>query len=233
MCDRGIALTYSGEVYNCGELRRELAGYGWQFATRSDTEVVLRAYQQWGTDCVRRFNCMFAFAVWDGERRRLFLARDRLGVKPLYYHAYDGGLLFGSEPKALLANPFFEPVLDEEGLAELFAMFGSHTPGHGVLRGLREVRPGWTVVADDAGVRERPYWRLVAGPHLDDAATTVATVREILADTVRRQLVSDVPLCALVSGGIDSSAVAALAVEGGPLNTFAVEFAGPEGQFAA
>jgi asparagine synthase (glutamine-hydrolysing) len=231
MCDKGIALTYSGEVYNFRELRRELAGYGWRFATRSDTEVVLRAYQQWGTDCVRRFNGMFAFAVWDEERRRLFLARDRLGVKPLYYHAYDGGVLFGSEPKALLANPRFEAVLDEEGLAELFAMFGSHTPGHGVLRGLHEVRPGWTVVADEAGVRTAPYWRLAAGPHVDDAATTVATVREILADTVRRQLVSDVPLCALVSGGIDSSAVAALAVEGGPLTTFAVEFARQGGDF--
>src|SRR2546423_11866367 len=156
MCDRGIALTYSGEVYNCGELRRELAGSGWHSATRSDTEVVLGAYQQGGTDCVRRFNGMFAFAVWDGERRRPFLARDRLGVKPLYYHAYDGGLLFGSEPKALLANPRFEAVLDEEGLAELFAMFGSHTPGPRVLRGLPAGRPGWTVVADEAGVRDPP-----------------------------------------------------------------------------
>ena len=231
MCDRGIALTYSGEVYNFRELRGELEGYGWHFGTRSDTEVVLRAYQQWGTDCVRRFNGMFAFAVWDEPERRLLLARDRLGVKPLYYHPYDGGLLFGSEPKALLANPLFEAVLDEEGLAELFAMFGSHTPGHGVLRGLHEVRPGWTVVADEGGVRAAPYWRLASVPHVDDVPTTVATVREILADTVRRQLVSDVPLCALVSGGIDSSVVAALAADSGPLTTFAVEFAGQDGHF--
>ena len=237
MNDAGVVLTYSGELYNFTELRRELEGHGHRFGTRSDTEVVLRAYRQWGTACVDRFNGMYAFAVWDSDQERLFLARDRLGIKPLYYHPYDGGLLFGSEPKALLANPLFEPVLDEEGLAEMFAMFGGRTPGNGVLRGLKEVRPGWTVIADRYGVRARRYWELASAPHLDDESATVATVREILADTVRRQLVSDVPLCALVSGGVDSSAVAALACDAltdkGDLVTFAVDFKDSARDFVA
>ncbi len=235
----GVVLTYSGELYNFTELRSQLEGHGHRFETRSDTEVVLRAYLQWGTDCVDRFNGMYAFGIWDSARERLFLARDRLGIKPLYYHAYDDGVLFGSEPKALLANPRFEAVLDEEGLAELFAMFGGRSPGHGVLRGLSEVRPGWTVTVDRHGVHPRRYWELTSQPHLDDRLTTVATVRGILADTVRRQLVSDVPLCALVSGGVDSSAVAALACaalaeqDAGELATFAVDFADSARDFVA
>lgn len=239
MADSGVVLTYSGELYNFTELRVQLQGHGHRFATRSDTEVVLRAYLQWGEFCVERFNGMYAFAVWDSREERLLLARDRLGVKPLYYYPYADGVLFGSEPKALLANPLFRPRLGEEGLAELFALFGGRTPGHGVFQGLREVRPGTTVVADRAGVRSRRYWQLASRRHEDDAAGTVAAVREILADTVRRQLVADVPLCALVSGGVDSSAVAslasdALAAQGaGELVTFAVDFADSARTFVA
>lgn len=237
---RGIAvLTYSGELYNFTELRTELRSRGHTFETRSDTEVALRAYLQWGERCVDRFNGMFAFAIWDSASQRLFLARDHLGIKPLYYHAYPGGVIFGSEPKAIIANPLFDPVLDDEGLAELFAMFGSHTPGHSVLKGLSEVRPGCTVTVDRAGVHQQRYWTLDSRPHTDDPFTTAAIVRDILADTVTRQLVSDVPLCSLVSGGLDSSAVSALAAQsletrsGGKLNTFSVDFAGSEQDFVS
>ncbi len=239
MADGPVVLTYSGELYNFTELREQLRSHGHDFTTRSDTEVVLRAYLQWGERCVERFNGMYAFGVWDGRTERLLLARDRLGVKPLYYHPYDGGALFGSEPKAVLANPLFTPVLDSEGLAELFALFGGHTPGRSALRDLHEVPAGHTVTVDRAGVRSRRYWSLVSAPHADDRATTEATVREILADTVRRQLVSDVPLCALVSGGVDSSAVAAFAAAAlrehgaGELATFAVDFAGSAEAFVA
>lgn len=237
MADGGVVLTYAGELYNFRELREELVQLGHRFRTRSDTEVVLRAYQQWGSACVERFNGMFGFAVWDGPRERLLLARDRLGVKPLYYHAYDGGMLFGSEPKALLENPWFTPELDAEGLAEMFAMFGSRTPGHGVLRGLRELPPGRLLVADRTSTRVVRYWDLVSRPHEHDPGSTRDRVRDILADTVDRQLVSDVPLCALVSGGVDSSAIAALAsralaADGGDkLATFAVDFAGGDAHF--
>lgn len=237
-----VVLTFSGEVYNFRELRSELRGLGHRFTTRSDTEVVLRSYLEWGRACVARFVGMFAFAVWDAERGELLLARDRLGVKPLYFHDYPGGALFGSEPKALLANPLFDPALDDGGIAELFAMFGSHTPGHGVLRGLQEVRPGFTVLVDAGGAHHQRYWQLESHPHTDDEAATVRTVRDLLADTVTGQLVSDVPLCALVSGGIDSSAVAALATQalclgeagdGVKLHTFAVDFVGSAADFVA
>jgi asparagine synthase (glutamine-hydrolysing) len=235
---RGIAvLTYAGEIYNFTELRAELEDRGHKFETRSDTEVCLRAYLHWGPNFVKRLNGMYAFAIWDSANQRVFMARDRLGIKPLYYYAYDDGVIFGSEPKAIMANPWFKPVLDAEGLAELFAMFGSHTPGHGVLKGLREVRPGYTVTVDRNGVRANRYWQLESNPHTDDPFTTAAIVRDILADTVTRQLVSDVPLCSLVSGGLDSSAVSALAARSltaqnaGKLNTFSVDFAGSEDSF--
>ena len=235
MAAGSAVLTYSGELYNFTELRDELIGLGHRFKTRSDTEVVLHAYLEWGERCVQRFNGMYAFAIWDAGRDELLLIRDRLGIKPLYYHAYDGGLLFGSEPKALLANPLFTPELEPGGLAEIFAMFGGRTPGHGVLRGLSEVRPGCLVRVDRNGCREEQYWRLESRPHEDDEATTVATVRELLADTVRRQLVSDVPLCVLVSGGLDSSVLGALAAQatGGDLSTFSVDFRGSAESFAA
>lgn len=234
-----IVLSYAGEVYNFRELRAELTGHGHRFGTRSDTEVVLRAYQQWGTACVERFTGMFGFAVWDAGRRELLLARDHLGVKPLYFHAYDGGVLFGSEPKALLANPLFDPVLDDEGITELFAMFGTSTPGHGVLRGLAEVRPGHTVRIGVDGVHRRRYWQLASHEHPHNPEQTVTAVRDLLADTVTGQLVADVPLCALVSGGIDSSAVAVLATQalarqgGDKLHTFSVDFAGSAESFVA
>lgn len=234
-----VVLSYSGEVYNFRELRTDLINHGHRFTTRSDTEVVLRAYLQWGERCVERFTGMFAFAVWDGDRRELLLARDRLGVKPLYHHCGPDGVLFGSEPKALLAAPGFAAVLDGEGVVELFAMFGSRTPGHGLLRGLCEVRPATTMVIGEHGARERRYWQLTATQHLDDEVTTVSRVRALLADAVAGQLISDVPLCALVSGGIDSSAVAALGsgaltrLGAGKLHTFAVDFAGSSTDFVA
>jgi asparagine synthase (glutamine-hydrolysing) len=204
-----VTLVYSGEAYNYVELRAELRGLGHDFATRSDTEVVLRAYLEWGEALVERLNGMYAFAVWDGPAQRLLLVRDRLGVKPLYYYPTDDGLLFGSEPKAILANPAAARVVDADGLREAFAWV--RTPGHAVWRGMLEVRPGTVVSADRRGVRSRTYWRPQAAPHTDDLATTVSTVRDLLTDVVRRQLVADVPRCTLLSGGLDSSVLTAMA----------------------
>ena len=153
-------LTFSGEVYNFTELRGELTSLGHQFRTRSDTEVVLRAYLQWGANCVTRLNGMFAFAIWDGQRQELLLARDRLGVKPLYYAKLPDGVLFGSEPKAILAHPDFRPEIDAEGLAELFAQAGTATPGHSVYRGLSQVRPGTIVQVGRLGLKTSTYWTL-------------------------------------------------------------------------
>jgi asparagine synthase (glutamine-hydrolysing) len=235
--DPDVVLTFSGEIYNFRELRRELASYGHAFRTRSDTEVLLRAWLQWGARCVSRLNGMFAFAIWDAESQELVLVRDRMGIKPLYYARLPGGAVFGSEPKAILAHPQVAAELDAEGIAELFAQFGARTPGHGVYRGLAEVRPGWLVRVTRAGAHAVPYWQLTARPHTDNLHTTVAAVRDLLEDIVERQLVADVPLCALLSGGLGSSTVTAMAAGsvrrhgGNALATFSVGFAGSQHDF--
>ncbi|KYF95072.1 hypothetical protein BE17_27765, partial [Sorangium cellulosum] len=230
-------LIYTGEVYNFRELRRELRARGHQFRTQSDTEVVLRAYLEWGAGFPRRLNGMYAFALWDVRREELLLVRDRMGIKPLFYQPTGTGVLFGSEPKAILANPLAPPEVDASGLRELLAF--TRTPGNAVFRGMREVRPGHVVHVRREGVAERRYWALESRPHTDDLPTTIRTVRELLEDIVARQLISDVPLCTLLSGGLDSSAVTALAqralrAEGaGPVRSFSVDFTGQAENFKA
>jgi asparagine synthase (glutamine-hydrolysing) len=231
MVDDEVVLTYSGEVYNYKELRDELISDGHTFRTESDTEVVLRAYQEWGTACIERLNGMFAFAIWDGRAEELLLVRDRLGVKPLFYYPLPGGILFGSEPKAILANPLAKRRVDTRGIC--VALSQLRTPGQTAFQGLLELQPGHYLKFSKSGTSVRKYWELEARPHEDDLPTTVAKIRELLEDTVARQMVADVPLCMLLSGGIDSSALVALAQqskgEGEELRTFAVDFtADPE-----
>jgi asparagine synthase (glutamine-hydrolysing) len=228
--DVAAALTYSGEAYNYRELRAELAAAGHTFSTASDTEVVLRSYLAWGDAFVERLNGMFAFAIWDTRREELLLVRDRMGVKPLFYAPTPTGVLFGSEPKAILAHPAFEAEVDLDGFRELLGL--AKTPERAVYSGMAEVRPGQVVTVGRGGLRKRRYWQLEATPHTDDLPTTVATVRELLLDIVDRQLISDVPLCTLLSGGLDSSAVTAMAAAAlgrtgeGPVRSFAVDFRG-------
>ncbi|WP_433419276.1 asparagine synthase (glutamine-hydrolyzing) [Microtetraspora malaysiensis] len=220
-------LTYSGEVYNFRELRAELAVRGHRFRTESDTEVVLEAYLEWGEDFVDRLNGMYAFAIWDARREELLLVRDRMGIKPLYYYPTPSGVLFGSEPKAILANPLAERVVDADGLRELLAFV--KTPESAVYRGMYEVRPGQIVRVRREGLTKRRYWRLESREHTDDLPTTISTIRGLLDDIVGRQLISDVPLCTLLSGGLDSSAVTALAARSlgsTKVRSFSVDFAG-------
>jgi asparagine synthase (glutamine-hydrolysing) len=220
---RTVALTFCGEIYNFRELRAELVSYGHRFRTRSDTEVVLRAYLQWGEGLVDRLNGMYAFGIWDDER--LLLVRDRMGVKPLYFYPTRHGVLFGSEPKAIFANPVVARRVGPDGLCEILDMV--KTPEHAVFRGMYELRPGQLAWADRAGVHKRQYWSLQAREHADDLPATVRTVRELLEDIVARQLVSDVPICTLLSGGLDSSAVTALAAKSlDRVRSFSVDFAG-------
>ncbi|MEU4538306.1 asparagine synthase (glutamine-hydrolyzing) [Streptosporangium sp. NPDC023825] len=229
-------LTYSGEVYNYRELREELKARGHRFHTASDTEVVLAAYLEWGENCADRLNGMFAFGVWDVERQELVLVRDRLGVKPLYYCPTPAGVLFGSEPKALLANPLVRRGMDIDGLREVLTF--TRIPGRTVYQGMLEVLPGQVVKVGRNGLTSRRYWRLEARPHTDDLETTVETVRGLLEDIVERQLVSDVPLCVLLSGGLDSSVLTALAARklgarGELVRSFAVDFVGQGEDFTA
>ncbi len=232
MSEGPVTLVYSGETYNFRELRRELESHGHRFRTRSDTEVVLRAYLQWGTGMVDRLNGMYAFALWDRRTEELLLVRDRMGIKPLYYAPLPNGVLFGSEPKAILANPAFPARLSEEGLYELLT--NCKTPGHAVFHGMYEVVPGHVVRVSRAGVTDHRYWALTAREHTDDVPATVRHVRELLDDIVERQLISDVPLCTLLSGGLDSSALTALADRAlgtEHVRSFAVDFTDETGGF--
>ncbi|MFE1585898.1 asparagine synthase (glutamine-hydrolyzing) [Streptomyces sp. NPDC058737] len=231
-----VALVYSGETYNFTELRRELTDRGHRFTTDSDTETVLRGYLEWGDALPERLNGMYAFALWDGRENKLVMVRDRMGIKPFYYHPTADGVLFGSEPKAILAHPLARRRVRLDGLRELFTMI--KTPGHAVWDGISEVEPGTVVTVDRAGVRQRRYWELETRPHTDGRDATVAHVRSLLDDIVRRQLVADVPRCTLLSGGLDSSAMTALAARqlgehGERVRSFAVDFAGQTENFVA
>ncbi|MGH3797955.1 MAG: asparagine synthase (glutamine-hydrolyzing) [Pseudonocardiaceae bacterium] len=224
-----VAMVYSGEAYNFTELRDELRRRGHQFRTVSDTEVVLRGYLEWGQGVADRLGGMYAFAIWDTRSDTLVMIRDRMGIKPFYYFETTDGVLFGSEPKAILANPLARHVIDADGLRELLSF--SKTPGHAVWSGMREVQPGTVVTVGRHGLRSNVYWKLETTQHTDDTETTVVRVRELLDDIVGRQLVADVPRCVLLSGGLDSSTITALAAQqldpvGEKVRTFAVDFAG-------
>ncbi|WP_040803976.1 asparagine synthase (glutamine-hydrolyzing) [Nocardia concava] len=229
-----VAIVYSGEVYNYRELRGELRGLGHSFHTDSDTEVVLRGYVQWGEGVVDRLNGMYAFAVWDRRDEKLVLVRDRLGIKPLYVYPTPDGVLFGSEPKAILANPHVHPVVDADGVRELFAF--TKAPGWALWKGMSELLPGTVMTVDRKGIRQRTYWRLTAQEHAPDAEQTVYEVRDLLTDIVDRQLIADVPRCVLLSGGLDSSAITGLAAQQltqqrEQLRTFSVDFVNQERNF--
>ncbi|WP_320065194.1 asparagine synthase (glutamine-hydrolyzing) [Micromonospora sp. RTGN7] len=208
---RVAAIVYNGEVYNFKQLRTELRDRGHRFDTRSDTEVILRAYLEWGVDCAARLEGIFAFAIWDETRAELVLVRDRLGVKPLFYTLRPDGVVFGSEPKALLAHPEVRPVVGIDGLQELFAT--AKQPGSSVFRDLRAVLPGHSLTIGRDRAVDRTYWELTAREHTDDLDGTVAHVRSLLDDIVLRELEAEVPLCTALSGGVDSSAVSAIAAD--------------------
>lgn len=229
-----IGMVYSGEAYNYRELRDQLRSLGHTFRTDSDTEVVLHGYLEWGESVVDHLNGMYAFAIWDQREEKLVMVRDRLGIKPFYYYPTPDGVLFGSEPKAILANPLARKVVDLDGVRELFAM--TKAPGWSMWKGMYEVLPGTLIRVDRTGVHPRTYWRLNAVEHTDDQSKTVDRVRELLTDIVDRQLISDVPSCVLLSGGLDSSAISGLAAErlarrGERLRTFAVDFLHQEQNF--
>ncbi|MFE2376751.1 asparagine synthase (glutamine-hydrolyzing) [Streptomyces sp. NPDC059398] len=222
-----VAMVYSGEAYNYTELREELRRQGHRFETDSDTEVVLRGYLQWGEELAGKLNGMYAFAIWDPRTEKLVMIRDRMGIKPFYFYETDDGVLFGSEPKAILANPLAPAVVGQDGLREIFSF--AKTPGFAVWEGMRELKPGHVAVLDRNGLREYAYWQLEATEHTDGREATVAHVRELLEDIIARQLVADVPRCSLLSGGLDSSAMTALAArqlgeQGETVRSFAVDF---------
>lgn len=231
-------LVYNGELYNTAQLRRELEKQGHQFQTHCDTEVVLHAYAQYGADCVERFNGIFAFAVWEENRRRLFLARDRIGVKPLFYWQQGKRLVFASEIKTVLAWPEVRPVLDGMGAAQLVLLGPGRLPGSGVFRDIREVEPGCRGYWENGKLTLNRYWKLKDREHIQSFDETVEQVRYLVTDAIRRQMVADVPVGTFLSGGLDSSIITALCAEemaqkNQRLKTFSVDYLDNERYFRA
>ena len=231
-------LVYNGELYNTEEVRAGLTAEGYDFIGHSDTEVLLKSYMAWGEDCVNRFNGIFAFAIWKERAQTLFIARDRIGVKPFFYLYRKGVFLFGSELKALLCHPMVEPKLDGNGVAEIMMLGPGRTPGCGVFQDVQELKAGQCGLLDKERLRIDTYWELIDRPHTDSYKQTVEKVRELVTDAIIRQLVSDVPVCTFLSGGLDSSIISALAdrhfsKKGQQLHTFSITFKENEKYFQA
>ena len=209
-----FAIVYNGELYNAPALRRELEAKGWTFKTSCDTEVLLLAYMEWGESCVSRLEGIYAFVIWDGIRERFFLCRDRFGVKPLFYaKTADGTLLFGSEIKALFAYPGFPPRIRSDGWCEVLGVGPARTAGFGVFAGVKELEPAHCMRVTRSGARIWSYWKLESRRNTESYEDTVRHTRELLMGAIRRQLVSDVPLCTFLSGGLDSSIITAVAAQ--------------------
>jgi asparagine synthase (glutamine-hydrolysing) len=226
-------ITYNGEMYNFRELRRELEAEGDRFRSQTDTEVVLAAYDRWGVDCLQRFVGMFAFGLWDSARRRLFLARDRLGKKPLYYAESEGRLLFASELKALLADPDFPREIDPDAIS-LYLRYGYVPAPYSIFRHARKLLPGHHALYEQGRLTIGRYWDPVSIALADRVEGGEPEVERrlegLLKDSVRQRMISDVPLGAFLSGGIDSSLVVALMQEQSarPVKTFTIRFENPE-----
>ncbi len=224
--DGRFVIVYNGEVYNYLELRAELEGRGWLFRTNTDTEVVLALYAEEGKDCLRRLNGMFAFAIWDSVARTLFLARDRIGIKPLYYVQTHDGIIFASEAKALFLDPRVECEVAEP-LIGTYMAFG-YVPGEETLfRGVRKLLPAHFATIDASGFRTGCYWDVAYRPEpTRTVEETAEELRALLLDAVRIHLRSDVPVGVFLSGGLDSSTVVALLAESGipRIKTFAVAY---------
>lgn len=218
-------LVYNGELYNTEELRYALKKLGHTFQGHSDTEVLLHAYAQFGADCVARLNGIFAFGVWEKKRKRLFLARDRIGVKPLFYTLRGEKLYFASEMKTLFAAGIV-PELDGEGAAQLILLGPGRLPGSGVFRNIRELEPGCCCFFEQGKLEVQRYWKLRDREHTDSFSETVESVRYLVTDAIARQMVSDVPIGTFLSGGLDSSIITAVCAGAmdTPLPTFSVDY---------
>ena len=223
-------LVYNGELYNTEDLRKELINAGFKFESYSDTEVLLTAYMYWGKECVNKLIGIFAFAVFDEHEKEVFLVRDQMGVKPLFYAIVDNTLVFGSEIKTILANPKIKREINREGLTELFGLGPAVAPGSAVFKDIKEIAPGNCLsISKDNTIKVWEYWKVEAKEFKDSEEEAIAHTRELLIDAINRQLVGDVPLCTFLSGGLDSSAISAVAAKtfkdkGKKLTTYSIEY---------
>lgn len=223
-------LVYNGELYNTDEVRSRLLACGFEFEGHSDTEVVLKAYVKWKEKCAEKLSGIFAFAVFETKRKRLFLCRDRIGVKPLFYSYINGEFLFASQIKTLLTSGIVPAEIDENGLYEIFFLGPARTPGQGVFRNIKEILPGEFAYFEKGKLTKEKYFTIKAQEHTESLDETIEHTRFIIEDSIKRQLVSDVPLCCFLSGGLDSSIITQTASDylketnKGRLNTYSVEY---------
>ena len=231
-------LIYNGELYNAQELRQDLTAQGHIFLGYSDTEVVIHAYAEYGAGCVENMNGIFSFAVWEEKKKRLFLARDRIGVKPLFYKCHENGLLFASEIKTILSYPTVKGELDESGAAQLILLGPGRIPGSGVFHNIQEIEPGCWGYYQKGHLRLHRYWKLTDRIHQDSFEDTADYVRFLVEDAISRQMVSDVPVGTFLSGGLDSSIITAVCAgkmrgRGETLSTFSVDYENNDRYFQA
>lgn len=235
---RTCTIVYNGEIYNMRELRRELSDGGVHFETDSDTEVILAGYQRYGVDIVKKLNGIFAFAIWDEWRERLYLFRDRSGIKPLFYTMMDKTMVFSSEIKGLFTYPGMRAQVDREGLCEVFGLGPAKTYGKGVFKNVLEVLPGHFLEFGREGLKDTCYWHLESRPHVENFEETTAHTGYLVEDAVKKQMLSDVPICTFLSGGVDSSLVTAicsreLRKQGKQLDTYSFDFTDNDVNFKA
>lgn len=225
-----FAIVYNGELYNTEDLRKDLIKDGFRFNSYSDTEVLLTAYIAYGKDCVNRLIGIFAFAIFDEDKQEVFLARDQMGVKPLFYTLCNNTLVFGSEIKTILAHPTIKREVDMEGLTEIFALGPAAIPGSAIYKDIKEVAPANCLLIDkNNNIKIWEYWTVKAEEFKDSAEEAIEHTRELLIDAIKRQLVGDVPLCTFLSGGLDSSAISAIAAQnfkeqGKKLTTYSIDY---------
>jgi asparagine synthase (glutamine-hydrolysing) len=236
--DYEYTIVYNGEIYNTDEVRDKLQLKGYEFVSHCDTEVVLIAYIEWGEDCVKHLNGIFAFAVWEEKTKTLFLARDRLGVKPLFYANIDGGFIFGSEIKALLEFPSFEAIIDETSLLELFSLGPSRVLGSGIFKNIYELKPSEYIVMTKTKTYHQIYWKPITNYHTENKSATFEHTAYLVEDAIKKQLVSDVPICTFLSGGLDSSGISSIAAQyfrnrSKKLSTYSIDYQDNERFFKA
>lgn len=225
-----FTIVYNGQIYNTKELRKTLEGNGFTFQGHCDTEVLLKSYIHYGKDVVNHLNGIFAFAIWNSKDHELFLARDHFGVKPLFYTVQDGTFIFSSEIKGLFEFPGVEKVLDNQGIGELFGIGPSHTPGTTIFKNIYEIKPAHFAIYNNYGLKIQRYWKLTSKEHKDNFEITCDKLESLLHDSITRQLVSDVPLCTFLSGGLDSSIITKYAADfckdNGlpPLDTYSIDY---------
>ena len=236
---RRFTIVYNGELYNTEDIRKDLIYKGYKFNSYSDTEVLLVSYIEYGKDCIKHINGIYSFGVWDEYKKTMFLARDPLGVKPLFYSYKNESLLFASEIKALLEHPIIEPIVDREGLLELISLGPARTLGGGIFKDIKELPPAHCLSFSPNRLDIEEYWKLEAREHEQDLGETIKYLRELLVDSIERQLVSDVPVCTFLSGGLDSSAISTITANAfniqnkGKLHTFSIDYKDNEKYFKA